>query len=53
MADRKYKVVIAQSGNHLLFFIVDEYKATVTVLRVLQDGMDWQYIIKKWLKENS
>lgn len=81
MTDRKYKVVIAQSGkqdvkekkkyiiqhfkyreydiyiepieNHLLFFIVNEYKSTVTVLRVLQDGMDWQYIIKKWLKENS
>ncbi len=33
-------------NNHLLFYTVDEEKAVVTVLRVLQDGMDWEYIIQ-------
>lgn len=28
-------------------------KMTVTVLRVMQDGMDWQFILKRWLKENE
>ena len=31
---------------YLLFYTVDEAVKTVTVLRVMQDGMDWQYIIK-------
>ncbi|MDE6252289.1 MAG: type II toxin-antitoxin system RelE/ParE family toxin [Lachnospiraceae bacterium] len=40
-------------SNHLLFYTVDEETQTVTVLRVLQDGMDWEYIIEQWIKQNS
>ena len=40
-------------SNHLLFYTIDERTATVTILRVLQDGMDWEYIIKRWIKRNS
>ncbi len=28
---------------------IDERKQEVTILRVLQDGQDWKYIIEKWL----
>lgn len=34
-------------------YTVDEAAKTVTVLRVMQDGMDWQYIINRWLRENA
>ena len=37
--------------SYLLFYTVDEAVKTVTVLRVMQDGMDWQYIINRWLRE--
>ena len=36
--------------SYLLFYTVDEAVKTVTVLRVMQDGMDWQYIINRWLR---
>jgi hypothetical protein len=37
----------------LFFYVVDEEKQKVTVLRVLQDGMNWKIIIKRWLEENK
>lgn len=40
------------NSNHLLFYTVDEEKMVVTVLRVLQDGMDWEYIIQRWIESN-
>lgn len=41
------------SQSYLLFFVVDENKFEVTILRVLQDGQDWEYIIKQWLIDSS
>lgn len=46
------KASIAQS-NHLLFYTIDEEKKVVTVLRVLQDGMNREYIIQSWIKRTS
>lgn len=40
-------------NNHLLFYTMNEEKRVVTVLRVLQDGMDWEYIIKHWIENNA
>lgn len=37
--------------TYLFFDIVDKENRVVTVLRVLQDGMDWQFILKRWLKD--
>lgn len=48
-----YEIYLKPYQNHLFFFVVDEQGATVTVLRVLQDGMNWQHIMKRWLKSNS
>ncbi len=39
--------------SYLFFYIVDEEEMMVTVLRVLQDGMNWQYIIRCWLEQNK
>lgn len=50
---RGYDIYMKPKSNHLLFYTVDELTQTVTVLRILQDGMDWQYIIKRWIRENS
>ena len=40
-------------SNHLLFYTVDDDKGIVTVLRVLQDGMDWEHIIQQWIQINT
>lgn len=48
---RGYDIYMKPQSNHLLFYTVDEETQTVTVLRVLQDGMDWEYIIEQWLKQ--
>lgn len=50
---RGYDIYMKPQGNHLLFYIVNDETLTVTVLRVLQDGMDWEYIIRRWIREYS
>ena len=50
---RGYDIYMKPDSNHLLFYTVNEDTAVVTVLRVLQDGMDWEYIIKRWLDRNN
>lgn len=50
---RGYDIYMKPLSNHLLFYTVNEETQTVTVLRVLQDGMDWEYIIGQWIKQNS
>lgn len=49
---RGYDLYIKLQDNHLLFYTIDEDKAVVTVLRILQDGMDWEYIIRRWIQIN-
>ena len=46
---RGYDLYIKQQNNQFLFYTINEEKHIVIVLRVLQDGMDWQNIIKRWL----
>ncbi len=50
---RGYDIYIMPSSNHLLFYTADEQKRVVTILRILQDGMDWEYIIKQWIESNT
>lgn len=47
---RGYEIYMKPQSNHLLFYTIDESRDVVTVLRVLQDGMDWEYIIKQWIQ---
>lgn len=51
-AYRGYKIYLKPYQTYLFFFVVDEPKRTVTILRVLQDGMNWQHIMKRWLRSN-
>lgn len=47
---RGYDIHLKPYRTYLFFYVVDDEKKTVTVLRVMQDGMDWQFILKRWLK---
>lgn len=49
---RGYDIYLKPSDTYLLFYTVDEAKHTVTVLRVMQDGMNWQFVLKRWLQQN-
>ena len=46
---RGYDIYLKAYKNYLLFYTVDKSAATVTVLRILQDGMDWENIIRQWI----
>ncbi len=48
---RGYDIYLKPYRAYLLFYIVDDDLSVVTVLRVLQDGMNWQYILKRWIDE--
>lgn len=37
--------------SYLFFYVVDDKK--ISVLRVLKDGMNWEYIMKLWIRQNS
>lgn len=50
---RGYDIRLKPYRTYLFFYIIDPELMTVTVLRVLQDGMNWQCILKRWLKENE
>ena len=50
---RGYDVYLKPINDTLLFYVIAEDIKVVTVLRVLQDGMDWQNIIKEWLVNND
>ena len=47
---RGYDIHMKPYGTYLIFYVIDNVNKTVTVLRILKDGMDWQYIIKQWLE---
>lgn len=49
---RGYQICMKPHDTYLIFYVVDEPKQIVTVLRVMQDGMNWQYIIGRWIREN-
>ena len=49
---RGYDIYMKPNSNHLLFYTVDEENMVVTVLRILQDGIDWEYIIRHWIERN-
>lgn len=48
-----YDIHLKSYRTYLFFYIVNDAESTVTVLRVLQDGMNWQFIIKQWLAQNK
>lgn len=50
---RGYDIYIKPYRTYLLFYIVDDELAVVTILRVLQDGMNWQYILQRWVREKN
>ena len=48
---RGYDIHMKPYRTYLFFYVVDNEKKIVIVLRVMQDGMDWQFILKRWLKD--
>jgi len=50
---RGYDIYMKPFRTYLFFYVVDAEAGKVTVLRVMQDGMNWQFILKQWLRENE
>lgn len=50
---RGYDIYVKSKSGCLLFYTINELTRVVTVLRVLQDHMDWQYIMKRWIQDHS
>lgn len=50
---RGYDIHLKPYQTYLFFYIVDESTHTVTILRVMQNGMDWQFVLKHWLEDNG
>ena len=46
---RGLRVYMRCINTYLFFYIVDD--DVVSVIRVLKDGMNWEYIMKLWLME--
>ena len=50
---RGYDIYLKPYRTYLLFFTVNEETGTVTILRILKDGMNWQFILRKWISEQE
>ena len=50
---RGYVIYMLVHKTYLFFYVVDEDKNAITVLRVLNEGRDWMKIIKDWLRKNG
>lgn len=59
-----YKIVLSKNAiqnikemktynTYLLFYVINETRKSITIIHVLQESMNWQFIIKRWLRENS
>lgn len=44
-----YDIYMKPYLTYQFFYVVDDLSHTVTILRVLQDGMNWKVILKQWL----
>lgn len=49
---KEYDIYFKPYQSYIIFYTVNDDKGVVTVLRVLRDSEDWQYIIRKWIFEN-
>lgn len=49
---REYNIYMFVHKTYLFFYIVDEPTRMITVIRVMQDGMDWMSRLKRWTKQN-
>ena len=49
---RGYQICMKPRDTYLIFYVVDESKQVVTVLRIMQDGMNWQSMIGRWIRES-
>ena len=52
-AYRGYEIRLKPADTYLLFYVIDEQKKKVTILRVMQDGMNWQFILQRWIQQNN
>ena len=50
---RGYDIYLKPYQAYLLFYVVDDDLSEVTILCVLQDGMNWKYILDRWISEQS
>ena len=50
---RGYDIHLKPYKSYLFFYVINEKNAVLTVLRVMQDGMNWEYILKRWLREQN
>lgn len=48
---RGYDIYIKPYRSYLVFYIVNDGESVITILRVLQERMNWKYIMRRWLKE--
>ena len=48
-----HKIYLKPRNSYLIFYIINENTHTVTILRVLKDGMDWKPIIVNWLYNDT
>ena len=48
---KEYEIYMRCIDSFLFFYIIES--STIILLRVLKDGMNWEYIIKLWLSNNN
>ena len=48
-----YKIYLKPQSGCLIFYTIDEQKSAVTVLRILQNRLNWRHIIWDWINKDK
>ena len=46
---RGYNIYLKPNFTYLILYTIDKKINTITVLRVMKDGMNWRFILAGWL----
>lgn len=49
---RGYDIYIRPCDTYLLFYVVSDIGRKVTVLRILHEREDWEYIVQMWINND-
>lgn len=48
ISHRGYDIYLKAHDTYLIFYTIHHTSRTITILRVMKKGMDWQYHIRLW-----
>ena len=50
---RGHKIYLRPYQKYLILYTIDKTINKITILRVMKDGMDWRFVLGRWLRDEN